>query len=122
MPNYPENWPQSTYVAAVQQVSTVPLGGAAITVPDVPYGTVCVVTLTANAVLTFPKAVTGKSFYLALVQGGAGSFTVTWPANVKFSGGTAPTLTLTAGKTDLVEFLSLDGVSWYVTGAPILNM
>jgi hypothetical protein len=41
-----------------------------------------------------------------LIQGGSGSNTIpTWPSSVRFSGGTAPTLTTTNGKTDYIGFI-----------------
>jgi hypothetical protein len=42
------------------------------------------------------------------------STTIAWPASVKWSGGTAPTLTTTAGKTDIVSLMTPDGgTTWY---------
>lgn len=120
--NYPDNWPQSTQVYVIQQVDAQSAAGATPVIPESPFGTVHVLTLTANATLTFPAAVLGKSFYLALKQDATGSRLVTWPSNVKWTAATAPTLTTTAGKTDLIEFICLDGANWYPTGAPILNM
>lgn len=40
--------------------------------------------------------------------------TITWPAAVKWAGGTAPTLTSTNGKKDILSFLSPDnGTTWF---------
>ena len=68
-------------------------------------------TLTGNCVLTFPTPAAGGQFTLLLKQDAAGSRTVTWPSTVRWAGGTAPTLTATAGRTDIVTFLS-DGTYW----------
>jgi hypothetical protein len=57
-----------------------------------------------------PTAVAGKSFLLML-KSGSGGYTVTW-ATVKWSGGTAPTLTATASRMDIFSFFS-DGTNWY---------
>lgn len=39
--------------------------------------------------------------------------TVTWPASVKWAGGTAPTLTSTNAKRDVLSFVSTDqGTTW----------
>ncbi len=68
-----------------------------------------------NATLTFsnaPKA--GSLVTIILVQDGTGSRTVTWPATVKWSGGTAPTLTTTASKRDVFTFV-YDGSNYYNT-------
>lgn len=68
-----------------------------------------------NATFTFsnpPKA--GTLITIVLVQDGTGSRTVTWPATVKWSGGTAPTLTTTASKRDVFTFV-YDGSNYYNT-------
>ena len=44
-----------------------------------------------------------KDFYLK--QDGTGSRTITWGGDFRFSGGTAPTLTTTGGKTDYLGFI-----------------
>jgi hypothetical protein len=74
-------------------------------------GTVQIITLTGNATITMPTAVSGKSFLLMLKQDGTGSRTVTW-STVKWSGGTAPTITATASRLDIYSFFS-DGTNWY---------
>lgn len=73
-------------------------------------GTVQTCTLTGNCTFTMPTATAGKSFTLFL-SSGAGSFTATF-TGVKWSGGTAPTITTTASKVDILSFIS-DGTSWY---------
>jgi hypothetical protein len=59
-----------------------------------------------------PTETAGKSFVLFLKQAattGAGTATFT---GVKWSGGTAPTITATAGKMDILSFFA-DGTNWY---------
>jgi hypothetical protein len=73
-------------------------------------GTVQTVTLTANCTFTMPSVGNSKSF-MVFVNSGAGSFTATF-SGVKWSGNTAPTITTTASKTDIITFAS-DGSSWY---------
>jgi hypothetical protein len=73
-------------------------------------GTVQTCTLTGNCTFTMPTATAGKSFTLFL-SSGSGSFTATF-TSVKWSGGTAPTITTTASKTDILSFIS-DGTYWY---------
>jgi hypothetical protein len=63
------------------------------------------VTITANRTLALSNASVGQSFIIRIVQGGVGSFTVTWFTTIKWPGGSAPTLTTTAGKTDVLGFL-----------------
>jgi hypothetical protein len=96
----------------VETVNTVATSGSAQTIPDVLSSTISRITLTANCTFTFPTAATGKSFTLVLVQDGTGSRTATWPGTVKWSGGTTPTLTTTASKTDVFSFLCADGTNW----------
>ena len=79
-------------------------------------GTVQILTLTGNCTFTFPTAVAGESFTLLLRQDGTGSRTVTWPAAVRWPGGTAPTITATASQTDKYVFTS-DGTRWYGSNA-----
>jgi len=74
-------------------------------------GTVQIITLTGNATITMPTAVSGKSFIMYLRQDATGSRSVTW-STVNWAGGTAPTITGTASKQDIYSFFS-DGTSWY---------
>ena len=74
-------------------------------------GTVQIITLTGNATITMPTAVSGKSFTLLLKQDGTGSRTVTW-TTVSWPSATAPTITSTASKMDKYVFIS-DGTYWY---------
>lgn len=75
-------------------------------------GTVQIITLTGNCTFTFPTATSGKSFILLLKQDATGSRTATWPASVKYAGGTAPTLTSTASRLDILSYFA-DGTNWY---------
>ena len=77
-------------------------------------GTVQTATLTASTACTFtmPTATAGKSFVLLLKQAastGNGSATFT---GVKFGTAGAPTITVTAGKMDILTFVA-DGTNWY---------
>ncbi len=99
-------------VAAAVTVQTIAASGAAATIPSPSDGKVVRVTLTANCTFTFPAASAGQSFLLELVQDGTGSRTATWPAAVRWPGGTNPTLTTTAARRDVFEFTSTDGSTW----------
>lgn len=93
--------------------------GAAKTITTT--GTFVTGTLTANCTLTFPTPTDGQaySFTLELTQDGTGGRTVTWPSSVKWASGSVPTLTSTAGRTDVFAFESRDGgVTWlgFVSG------
>ena len=76
-------------------------------------GTVQIITLTGNATITMPTATSGKSFIMYLKQDGTGSRTVTW-STVKWAGGTAPTITSTASRQDILSFFA-DNTNWYGT-------
>jgi len=78
-------------------------------------GTVQIITLTGNATITMPTAVSGKSFTILLKQDATGSRTVTW-STVQWPSGTAPTITSTASKMDKYVFIS-DGTYWYGSNA-----
>ena len=77
-------------------------------------GTVQTVTLTANCTFTMPTVAAGKSF-LVLIKSGAGNFTGTF-TGVKWPGNTAPTITNTASRMDIIAFSS-DGTNWYGTAS-----
>lgn len=72
------------------------------------------VTLTGNVTaITFSNLPTTgymSTWTIALTQDGTGSRTVTgWPAAVKWPGGTVPTVSATAGRTDIVQCTTWDG-------------
>lgn len=79
-------------------------------------GTVQIITLTGNCTYTFPTATSGKSFMLLQKQDATGGRSVTWPASVKWPGGTAPTITSTASKGDKFVFTA-DGTYWWGSNA-----
>jgi len=74
-------------------------------------GTVQTATLTGNCTFTMPTATAGKSFILLLRQDGTGNRTATF-TGVKFNSAGAPTITATAGRMDILSFVS-DGTNWY---------
>ena len=77
-------------------------------------GTVQTVTMTGNCTFTMPTATAGKSFIL-IISTGAGGFTGTF-TSVKWPSGTAPTLTTTASRWDILTFVA-DGTNWYGNSA-----
>jgi uncharacterized protein YjbI with pentapeptide repeats len=81
-------------------------------------------TVSLNAAITTltisnpPASGSGGSFTLIFTADGTAR-AVTWPASIKWAGGTAPTLTSTSGKVDSFAFFSSDGgTTWqgYVGG------
>ena len=95
------NYVETLYTANTSTALTISLAN----------GTVQLLTLTANATLTMPTAVAGKSFIIILAQDATGSRSVTW-TTVSWPSATAPTITSTASKKDIYSFFS-DGTSWY---------
>jgi hypothetical protein len=60
-----------------------------------------------------PAATAGASITLILTQGG--TFTATF-TGVLWAGGTAPTITATSSKVDILVFVS-NGTSWFGTAS-----
>lgn len=69
------------------------------------------VTVAGNRTLVFSNGKAGEVYRVKITQDATGSRLITWPSTVKWAGGTAPTLTTTAARTDLVEFL-FDGTNY----------
>jgi len=70
-------------------------------------------TLTGAAALTFSASPgAAASYVMKLVQDATGSRTITWPASVKWSGGTAPVLSTSPGAVDIIG-LYYDGTNYY---------
>jgi hypothetical protein len=88
---------------------------------DYSSGNVATATLTGNITtfsITNPPA-TGRagSLTLILTQDGTGSRTVTWGSSVKWSAGTAPTLS-GANKVDIINLVTTDaGTTWRATAS-----
>lgn len=73
-------------------------------------------TLTGNVTYTFTAPSGPCNLILKLVQDATGSRTVTWPASVKWPSGTAPTLTTTASRVDIISFY-YDGTNYFGNSA-----
>ena len=87
---------------------------AASTNIDLSTGNVFTINLGANiTTLTTSNAAVG-TYLVKFVQDATGSRTVSFPATWKWAGGTAPTLTSTASKLDIVT-LVYDGTTFYAT-------
>ncbi len=63
------------------------------------------VTLAGNRTLALSNVTVGQSFVIRLTQDGTGTRTVTWFSTIKWAGGSAPTLTTTAAKIDVLGFI-----------------
>lgn len=88
-----------------------PSAGSAWTV-SLANGTVQKLTTNANATITLPSSVAGKSYLIIVAYGG--THTITWAggSTIKWSGGTAPTATSVNGKFDIFAF-TCDGTNTY---------
>lgn len=96
--------------------STVPTlvsdaDGSTITF-DMSAGNTHKVTLGGARALAVTNVSSGQCFILHLKQDGTGSRTVTWFSGIIWAGGSAPTLTTTAGKIDSFGF-QYDGTNYY---------
>jgi hypothetical protein len=102
-PNFIETYSAPTITSGVL---TINLSGA----------TVFNVSNNANiTTFTISNATAGKaqSFTLFLTANGTG-YTQAWGSSVKWAGGTAPTITATSGKTDVLTFVTNNGgTTWY---------
>ena len=78
-----------------------------------------VVALTANITtltISNPAATGLESIFFLTLQPNGTAYSITWPASVKWPGGTAPTLTSTSGKIDEFCFKTFDGgTTFYAT-------
>ena len=76
-------------------------------------GNIHTFTVGGNITLTFnPNCLTGFCRTLTLVITNGGAYTITWPASVKWAGGSAPTFT--ASGVDIVTLITVDaGSTWY---------
>jgi len=73
---------------------------------DLSQNQVAKVTLGGNRTLSNPtNLVDGAVYILVVKQDGTGSRTLSFSSDYKFSGGTAPTLTTTASKADVITFV-----------------
>jgi hypothetical protein len=79
---------------------------------DFSTGNIQKVRLTGNCTFTFSNPVVGTTYIVELLQDGTGSRTATWPATVKWEGGTAPTLTTTASRKDVLVFV-FNGTNYF---------
>jgi len=104
------------YATQYIETSTTPALSGSILTLDLSTCNVFDVSLSASVTtlsITNPP-LTGRAFGFTLKLNITGSFSITWPATVKWPSATAPSLTTTAGKVDIFEFFTMDaGVSYY---------
>ena len=70
----------------------------------------------SNETLTFTTPYNSCNLILKIVQDNTGGRTISWPASVKWPGGTPPTLSTGGNKIDIVSFF-YDGTYYYGIGS-----
>ncbi len=70
------------------------------------------ITLAHNATFNNPTSITaGQTGAIFITQDGTGSRTASWGSYWDFTGGTAPTLSTTAGAVDRIDYVVLDSTN-----------
>lgn len=85
---------------------------------DFSLGATARITLTGGCALTLSNLVNGHVYRLVLIQDGTGSRVCTWSTTIKWLDATAPTLTTTANRADIITFLKANNI---IYGAATLN-
>jgi hypothetical protein len=101
-------------ITAKNYITTVPatITAATTTTLDFSTGNILKVSLGANITTLTVTNATAGTYLLEIIQGG--TYTVAFPAAWKWSGGTAPTITATSGKTDIIT-LVYDGTTYFAS-------
>lgn len=88
---------------SIQTYSPAAAGTATL---DLSLGNVHFINMPAgNITIAISNASAGQCFIVRIMQDSGGSRTVTWFSNIKWAGGTPPTLTTTANKADMLGFV-----------------
>ncbi len=72
------------------------------------------IVLGGSRTFVFSNMAIGKDMVLLVTQDGTGSRTVTWPSNLRWAGGSAPTLTTAANKIDVVTVRQITSTPHYL--------
>ena len=91
------------YGQAASLANAIGSTGTAISV-DWDNSNVQTLTITASGTLTMSNPIDGGVYTLQITQGGSGSNAITW-SNVKWPGGTPPTLSTAVAATDILTFI-----------------
>lgn len=103
------------YSSGWKRIETIKLqfnAGSSGTTPSIDFNNspAQLMTLSNDAVLTLSNAISGQAYVIKIIQGST-PFTLTWPSNVKWPGGTAPTISTASGAIDLIN-LYYDGTNY----------
>jgi hypothetical protein len=80
-------------------------------------GQVATVTIGASRTMAAPTNLKVGTYILSVIQGGSGSYGITWNSVFKWTAGVAPVLTTTVGARDVFTFYS-DGTNLYGSYLP----
>lgn len=108
--------------AIYQTPQTSTPAGAATDTLDLSTGNEFRITMPAgNITIAISNETNGQKFIVSILQDGTGSRTVTWFSTIKWSGGSAPTLTTAASKRDVFGFIvtGADTYDGFVVGQNI---
>jgi hypothetical protein len=107
----------TTFGTAYTETNTAVTSAASTTIDCATSNNFAVDLSTSITTLSFsnvPASGRQYSATLFLTQGGGGSKTINWPGSVKWPSATAPTLTTTNGKADIIVLTTYDGgTSWF---------
>ena len=108
------------YTVSSPQTYT-PAGGATATL-DLSLSNDHRITMPAgNITIALSNVTVGEKFIIEITQDGVGSRTVTWFTTIAWAGGSAPTLTTTASKTDVFGFIATGSTTFqgFIVGQSI---
>lgn len=71
------------------------------------------ITIAASRTLAFSNTTQDQWIILNFIQGGSGSYTITWPSGIKWDNGNAPTLSTAVGAIDTIIFHCVTAGSAY---------
>lgn len=96
---------KKTMAAVVQTVTSYTPAAAATATLDLTTGNIHKITMPAgNITIAVSNETVGQCFMIEITRDGTGSRTVTWFSTIRWTGGSAPTLTTTANKRDVFGF------------------
>ena len=103
-------------VSIIDKVRSLTITAGAIVI-DLNAGRLFTLTLTGpiNSITITNAAATGSSNFVLIITYTGIPYSISWPASVKWANGLAPTLTGTAGKSDIFTSFTVDAGSSFYT-------
>jgi hypothetical protein len=112
-------------IKAYQETVTTNASVSSTYAVDLSTANVFKLTLTGNTTFSFTNpAASGTSTYFTMIitQDATGSRTGTWPASVLWPNGSTPALSTGASKTDILNFITVNGGTTYYGSLALANM